>query len=79
MRWSASQRGHGGSEMSGDVRNVYVYDCVQVRAGTTADGSWIFLELRRAPVRPDRARSLRSVVDWEPVRLGRTSRATPWS
>ena len=31
MRWCSSQRGHGGlvvgSEMSGDVRNVYMYDC----------------------------------------------------
>jgi hypothetical protein len=31
MRWCSSQRGHGGlvigSEMSGDVRNVYVHDC----------------------------------------------------
>lgn len=31
MRWSTSKRGHGGlvigSEMSGDVRNVYMHDC----------------------------------------------------
>ncbi len=31
MRWCSSRRGHGGlvigSEMSGDVRNVYVHDC----------------------------------------------------
>jgi hypothetical protein len=31
MRWCSSKRGHGGlvigSEMSGDVRNVYVHDC----------------------------------------------------
>lgn len=31
MRWCSSQRGHGGlvigSEMSGDVRNVYLHDC----------------------------------------------------
>jgi hypothetical protein len=31
MRWCSSKRGHGGlvigSEMSGDVRNVYMYDC----------------------------------------------------
>ncbi len=31
MRWCTSRRGHGGlvvgSEMSGDVRNVYVHDC----------------------------------------------------
>lgn len=31
MRWCSSRRGHGGlvigSEMSGDVRNVYLYDC----------------------------------------------------
>jgi hypothetical protein len=31
MRWCSSRRGHGGlvvgSEMSGDVRNVYMYDC----------------------------------------------------
>ncbi|HWA25871.1 MAG TPA: glycoside hydrolase family 28 protein [Lacunisphaera sp.] len=31
MRWCSSKRGHGGlvvgSEMSGDVRNVYLYDC----------------------------------------------------
>ena len=31
MRWCSSQRGHGGlvigSEMSGDVRNVYMHDC----------------------------------------------------
>ncbi len=31
MRWCASKRGHGGlvigSEMSGDVRNVYMHDC----------------------------------------------------
>ncbi|HEX2854073.1 MAG TPA: glycoside hydrolase family 28 protein [Opitutaceae bacterium] len=31
MRWCSSKRGHGGlvigSEMSGDVRNVYIHDC----------------------------------------------------